>query len=406
MNYKENRILPSLLYLLELASNKKHSEIKGFLRNGFSPDHARDVKKAILTESFIAELLIGNNRWARITPVRGDFGIDIIEYTRTGYQPCKCYQIKNQGNLICNADVNNQIEKFKESKYSHLPYYILSISGFGETTITHSNVHLIDYEYVIKWINNYSENLNSTPGSTYLLRDDDFILRFDELLKYIHEFGDCYYDHLPCSIKNLCIKTIEEKRNGKLNIKKVLLLNKIGFCWDHNVYTLNQGSDKIHTKYDSTHIKSTNKYSKNLSLTLESIHLLKDHDFTLEFNELLKYVHKFEACYFYEHLPDNLKKWCCKIRKEKKNGRLDIEEILLLDKIGFCWSHNDYTWNQSFGKINKIYARYGSTYENMEWHLKPWLKRQLGRYLSGDLTSYRIRKLESIDLTNEWLLNI
>lgn len=40
--------------------------------------------------------------------MRGDHGIDIIEFIGTRYHPCKCYQIKNQGNLICNADVYYQ----------------------------------------------------------------------------------------------------------------------------------------------------------------------------------------------------------------------------------------------------------------------------------------------------------
>lgn len=304
MNYENDTFLSTLLNLLELTSNKKHEKIKEILQNGCESQYGKSISKGILAENYIAELLIGNNSWTKTTPMKDDYGIDIIEYTRTGYSLSKCYQIKNQQNPLSESEVTNEIEKFKRSNYRRLPYYILSISGFtfDKNNLVHSNVYLADYEFVISLINNYSKKLNSCPGSTYFLEDCNFITNFNIILNYYNKHGQ--YNYL-------------------------------------------------------------------------------------------------------DKLPQNLLSWCTKIRMSKKEGKLNIKYVHLLNSINFYWSHNDYLWDKSFNEIKDIYDEFGKTFGFVNFPTnKAWIKAQVNAYITGELFKNRIEKLKSINLLNEWLLNI
>lgn len=304
MNYEKDIFLSTLLNLSELTSNKDHEKIKEILQNGGESEDKNPTSKGILAENYIAELLIGNNSWAKTTPMNDDYGIDIIEYTRTEYSPFKCYQIKNHQKPLSESDITNEIEKFKRSNYMRLPYYIVSISGFtfDKNNITHSNVYLVDYEFVVNLITNYSKKLNPCFGSTYFLEDNSFITNFDMLLNSYHKYGQ--YNYL-------------------------------------------------------------------------------------------------------DNLPQDLLNWCTKIRMSKKEGKLNIKYVHLLDSINFYWSYNDYLWDKSFHEIKKINDKHGKTFGFVKFPTdKAWIKSQVNSYLSGELYKSRIKKLKSINLLNEWLLNI
>lgn len=323
MNYRKGSFLSALLQLLDLISNRKHQEIKDFLETPSIRRYGYLFYKGVLAENFIAELLIGNNSWAKTTPMRKDMGIDVIEYTRPGYNPCKCYQVKNQENPLSVSDVNKHIKVFKESEYNKLPYYILSISGFSfdKASIPYPNVYLIDFNYVVELVNSYSKGFNKNPGSTHYLTDIDFIIKFRILLNTINTFGTPdFYKHLPDNHTKWYAEIIKEKNEGKLNIKKLTLMNKIGLFRCNTDYLWNRNFNKVY----------------------------------------------------------------------KTHNR-----------------HIDYIWNESFDKVNETYSKYGSTYENIMFHQhKEWIKRQMNRYLSGDLSPDKVKKLDSINLINEWILNI
>ncbi|MBU3075604.1 hypothetical protein [Clostridium estertheticum] len=291
-----------LLRLLKLSANRNHEETKQLLVNESNLHHSPSISKGILAEHFISEIIIGNNNWAIVTPMRGDFGIDIIVYSRTGYIPLRCYQIKNTINPLSDRDITTEIEKFRESDYRQLPYYILSISGFttDKKYLNHQNIFLVDFEYVISLINSYSKHLNTNPGSTYYLRDDHFMLNFDEFLKLKYKFGR----------------------------------------------------------------------------------------------------------YLYDHLSPKMTQWFTKIRNQKRYGTLNIKLFLLMDSKGFYWSHRLYLWDKVFIELNNVYEKYGTTFEKiiLPQH-KAWINRQLDDYLNGRLSPSKIKKLQSINLINEWLLN-
>lgn len=299
----DSKFYDCLLSLLDLSSKKKYEEVKQLLQSSTDFQFGPSVSKGVIAEYFIAELLVGNNSWAEVTSFKGDDGIDIFEYTRNEYIRSKCYQIKNQSNPLSKTSVEAEIATFKQSKYRKLPYYILSISGFTfeKNTFNYPNVYLLDFEYVISLIDNYSSKLNTDPGSTYFLYDESFITKFDEFLKYKHQIS-------------------------------------------------------------------------------------RDD--------------------FYDYLPDSIAKWCTKVRNDRKNGKLNIKKVQLLNSIKFYWSHNNYIWDKTSFEFKKIYEKYSSTFDYTTSQQKSWIKRQLNDYINGILPTNRLKKLQSINLINEWLLNI
>lgn len=240
--------LKDLNDLLSLVIKKDYDKLKDTLL-GSTFHH---VTKGHLSEFFIAELLIGNNYWATVNSLGADGKVDIFQYSRTNYNyPIAYYQIKNCSKPLCSAEITKEIAGFQRN-YGRRPYKIVSFSVFNLSEddckyfLTNYNTELLDYNYIQKLIENYDRTLNKHPGSTFILIDEKFNKHFHTILKYKHnpnlaksnvrgvspktykQLG--YLRCLPDDTAKYVTELRRHYSEGKLNIKKVKLLNHFNFC--------------------------------------------------------------------------------------------------------------------------------------------------------------------------------
>ena len=72
---------------------------------------------------------------------------------------------------LSKTSVEAEIATFKQSKYRSylITFYQYLVSLFEKNTFNYPNIYLLDFEYVISLIDNYSSKLNTDPGSTYFI---------------------------------------------------------------------------------------------------------------------------------------------------------------------------------------------------------------------------------------------
>ncbi|GAA0107885.1 helicase associated domain-containing protein [Clostridium tertium] len=294
-----------ILYELSNLSIKQDFEgIKYILQNSLSDEFNITQHKGFILEYFIAELINSTTKHALVNEAIQDDAVDVLVYSQN-YSLEYIIQAKNHNIPISKECICNEIIKFKSSKYRDKDFIIISLSGFNVDDLTISsyekeNIYLKDFDYLKTLICSYTRKKLSSVGSSYYLEDEYFNHHFDMLVRF-----DC-----------------------KNNISS------------------------------------------------------------------------------YKKLPDKTLTWCTEIRKKFKDGTLNIKQKLILDKINFYWDGTDIKWYNSYYKVKDTYDRYGSTFSYVLPQHNQWIYRQIYRYIDGTLSQDKYNKLCSINLINEWLLNV
>ena len=215
-----------------------------------------------------------------------------------------------------------------------------------------------------------------------------WLCNYDLAKKYYEEFHDLLIPALY-NVENKDGKKIKlgtwisnqrvAYKNGKLNEEQIELLEKIGMVW-----SVGKGNFKRKTSKEWIH----------------NYNLLKGY-YNIYINILVMSNCKV-ICKSGKEV--NLKKWLEDQRFAYKNGKLNEEQIGLLEEIGMVWIIDEwienykalYIYNQSYGDtfINKNYAFTDKNIVKRE--LGEWIVSQTVEKEKGMLSSDKIRLLDEI----------
>lgn len=250
---KEKYFIEILDELVTSIRSKDIDSIKSILSNSTSYEFNYTIHKGTILENLIAILINGSRNHAYIYPQVKDQGNDVLCYT-PDYILYQCIQAKNKMNPLSKSDIYVEVTKHKYSKYSDLPFIIVSVSGFtisNEDKCFYANERVIlkDFSYIVELVNNFSLKYCKSPLSCYHLEDSSFMYNFDFLIRYNIKNNLDAYDNLPNDIKNWCTKIRNSYHSGTLDIKKKLLLDRINFYWTDQDRRWDLSFNKIKSYY-------------------------------------------------------------------------------------------------------------------------------------------------------------
>lgn len=90
--------------------------------------------------------------------------------------------------------------------------------------------------------------------------------------------------------------------------------------------------------------------------------------------------------------------WVKSLRRKKVSGELDENIVKELDSLGFTWSRRDSMWEEKFSKYISYKNTYGTPImekgcAGFNSELDRWIKSQRKVYKAGELSEYRVNKL-------------
>ena len=149
----------------------------------------------------------------------------------------------------------------------------------------------------------------------------------------------------------------EARQKGRLGNERIVLLDSIGFPWDHN--------------------EALWEHSYNL------LRGMKGH---------------FPSSVSDEQTEKRLYNWCLTQRRLRRRGKLSPEKIRKLDRIGFHWEPHDETWDSHFAAL-KIFVKRHRRLPKMhksaknEYLLAAWINFQKSLVRKSKLPEDRLERL-------------
>ena len=254
-------------------------------------------------------------------------------------------------------------------------------------------------------------------GFVWNLEEQWWSERFDELTNYKSVNGDCNVPAKQSSLGTWVDNQRQSFKKGKLSQERADLLDRIGFSWepideawkarfDELVDFKNDNGDcnvprsqgPLGTWVDKQRVKyKSGKLSQERVDLLESI-----------FDELVDFKCENGDC----NVPSRqgpLGVWVGFQRQYYKKGKLSQERVDLLDSIGFSWEPFDEAWTTRFDELVDFKNDHGDcNVPQGQGSLGMWVNRQREEFKAGRLSEERIARLESIGfvwdmLEQEWL---
>ena len=229
-----------------------------------------------------------------------------------------------------------------------------------------------------------------------------------------------------------------QRRNLKLNKlskEREQKLNKIKFTWDEkeaewdSQYNYLKEFVKINNKWPTFREEypkgnflgnwyntQRSSYQKN---TLSSIRIEKLEELNIVWGSIFKnkwdeqYKHLENFIDKFNRLPNNNEEypegnkiglWIGKNRSSYNKGTLKKERIDLLEQLGMIWDMLSHQWDEQFNHLKKFILINSKFPEQREEYPKGnkignWMSNQREQYKRGKMTTYRLKKLKSINFS-------
>ncbi|MDB4634110.1 Helicase associated domain protein [Rubripirellula sp.] len=344
----------------------------------------------------------------------------------------RCLQVGSRSNPIIFDFVNNfksiRANDFLGELENATEKEIETRSRFGLNSDYLPELRVLDEsKHVLEIFNDIEERVSTWE------------LRFEQLLAYREEYGNCFVPQKNTQNTSLG-KWVNVQRNfkkqGRLSREKVRRLEKIGFVWnsvDHAwesrfselvAYKEKYGTcyipkkcneNPILTTWVSNLIKNRNKLPRDQIDRLDTIGFVwnrLDMIWEEKFNELVAYKAKFGDCIVpnrHQENPD-LGRWVTTQRQMKLARKLSRERISQLDSIGFSWDPFEDAWRKSFSKLMAYKEEFGNCLVPKDYANDPelgtWVNTQRVLKKDGGFKKQRVELLESIgfvwDLREEY----
>lgn len=223
-----------------------------------------------------------------------------------------------------------------------------------------------------------------TIGFTWDKAEENWMKRFNELVRYKEEHGSCRMPRrwkanprLESWTRTQC----QLRKKGKLDTQRERMLNEIGFVWANAI------SDEIKSG------KAEEAWMKR-------------------FNELVQYKEEHGDCRVPTGWKANPKlgSWASTQRQLKRKGNLDAERERMLNEIGFVWDYSALTasisvqfkeaWMKRFNELVQYKEEHGDCRVPTGWEANPalgfWVNAQRQRQRNGKLNTERERMLNEI----------
>ena len=255
--------------------------------------------------------------------------------------------------------------------------------------------------------------------------DEAWTARFDELVDFKNDNGDCNVPRSQGSLGKWANTQRQSYKKGKLSQERIDLLESIGFIWD-----LKERREWLDVFDELTKYKAANgdcnvprahgwlgewvsqqrRSYKNGKLLQERLDLLENIGFVWEpldlvwmacFDELVNFKSENGDCNVpYSQGP--LGSWVTNQRSYYKKGKLSQERVDLLESIGFSWEPIDETWMSRFDELAGFKKGNGDcNVPCSQGPLGRWVTEQRRLYKKGILSQERIELLNSAGF--EWV---
>lgn len=228
------------------------------------------------------------------------------------------------------------------------------------------------------------------------------------------------------------------KGDAGLTDAKIRKLDAIGMCWqnaDERAWSRSyQAAEKYYRENGNLNVPATYVTEDGISLgrwhrsirdkyqdgTLTESQIRAMEGIGMQWESVgsrkWKKLYEMAVRYFENHCDLNVPKdyvteegtrlgiWICSQRDAHASGRLNQEQIALLNQIGMCWDRFDSKWEKGFQYAQRYVREHGDInavaenfrYEDFRLHL--WLRTQRSRYGSGKLAGDRALRLEKLGL--------
>jgi superfamily II DNA or RNA helicase len=223
-----------------------------------------------------------------------------------------------------------------------------------------------------------------TIGFIWNKADENWMKRFNELVQYKEEHGDCRvprkWEENPC-LGSWASTQRQLKRKDKLDAEYERMLNEIGFVWTNAI------SDAF-------------KSCKTEKVWMKRV------------NELIQYKEEHGDCRVPTRWEENpcLGSWASTQRQLKRKCKLDAKRERMLNEIGFVWEYPAPTasiyvqfedaWMKRFNELVQYKEEYGDCRVPTGWESNPslgsWVSAQRQRQRNGKLNAKRERMLNEV----------
>ena len=267
-------------------------------------------------------------------------------------------------------------------------------------------------------------------GFVWDLKDKLWSARFVEIQKYKNQHGDCNVPVGQGQLRRWVSKQRYFYKRGELPQERIERLESIGFTWNYFeedwksrfndliVYSNEHGDCNVPQSHGSLGfwVQTQRSIYKKGKLLQERIDLLEgigfvwnptDEAWLQRFEELERYQQDNGDCNVSQR-HDALGKWVKEQRQRYKKGKLIQERVDLLESIGFQWALStqsskkkswklDEQWKTRYTELVRYLIEHGHCHvPNRQGSLGYWVSTQRGNYAEGTMPQYRIEYLESI----------
>ena len=189
------------------------------------------------------------------------------------------------------------------------------------------------------------------------------------------------------------IRQREKHREGRLDIYKVEMLEKLGIHWSYEW-------DENFEHWIDMLRKYKDKYG---DVDVPFGYVWEDEEMQEDISPPNTYVTRHE-----QRMQNNkLGQWCSNLRRLYRDGKMLPERVKILEDMGFSWERADYFWNEGYKHAVRYYEENGNLDMNTKYvcddgyKLGGWINRQRkvreGK-TRGILTDERISKLDELGM--------
>ena len=280
-------------------------------------------------------------------------------------------------------------------------------------------------------------------GLVWNLNDAAWEVQFEKLHEFMHHRGHCNVVKGEADLNALAqwVSVVRRrKKTHTLSEERIERLNALGFVWDFQQTKSDETWMKWYRELEqytheigNPHVPRTHTNSKLASwvwlqrqrrerdcsagkkltaIQVESLNKLGFHwdgheRYWLEAIEKLKeFKAKFGHCNIELERDDyaSLSAWLATQRAYKKEGRLDVARIKLLDEVGVAWESGslwDTRWNEMYEQLGQYYEQHGNSdlpyRRDGSRKLSTWVANQRKNYKNKSLSDEQIRFLDKIN---------